>query len=135
MEKMKTYRFLRLIWKAVCIFSMAMLALILLCVVPDIPGCYRFKRYVAYETLDDMVANERDAVRNVFTFQKDGRKYRGVVTVYCRAFASGPAVLIYDDSGRLVDKTRDIGDWHIEQRWGFEWADMFKESTLDKGKR
>lgn len=126
---------LRLIWKAIWIFSMAMLGLILLCVVPDIPGCCRFRRYIAYETYDDMVTNEREAVRNIFTFQKDGREYKGVVTVRCRALASGPAVLIYDDSGRLVDKTLDIGDYHIEQKWGFGWADMSNGYTPDKVKR
>jgi len=87
--------------------------LLLLAVVPQImsiPGCRRFQRYATYENMQEMIVAETNDIRRIIPFQQDGSNYTAVLVKPCRVMASGPAALIYDHEGRLVDRNLDTGD-------------------------
>ena len=99
----------------------------------DIPGCNRFHRYTSYKSLQEITAAETNDVLKIVPFQQDGSNFTAVVVAPCRFLASGPAALIYDQEGNLIDYNRDVGDFGYKSRrrnkdWNFSpWGP--KENT------
>ena len=90
----------------------------------DIPGCNRFHRYTSYKSLQEITAAETNDIWKVVSFQQDGSNFTAVVVAPCRFLASGPAALIYDQDGNLIDYNRDVGDFGYKSRrrnkdWNF----------------
>lgn len=111
--------------------------------VPDIPGCKRFDRYCDYPDKDALLSGEADEVVLIGDGIIGGKKYTAVAMERCGFFASGLAVLIYDEGGKLVDKSRDQGD---DPRFRIEWMRhislyspedyrLLAEGKLPKGER
>ena len=99
----------------------------------DIPGCNRFHRYTSYKNLQEITAAETNDIWKIVPFQQDGSNFTAVVVAPCRFLASGPAALIYDQDGKLIDYNRDVGDCHYKSRrrnkdWNF-WPFGSKENT------
>ena len=86
----------------------------------DIPGCNRFHRYISYKSLQEMTTAETNDIRKIVPFQQDGSNFTAVVVAPCRFLASGPAILIYDQEGKLVDRCLDIGDYSYKSGRGRE---------------
>lgn len=118
---------LRFAWKTVRAVAFVGLSLIILSLLVDVPGCRRYRRYRAYPNLRGLTAAETNDIRKVFAFRQDGSNFTAVVVKPCRALASGPAVLVYDADGRLVDHTRDYGDYPLRRVWNFSWTDFLVE--------
>lgn len=109
-------KFLKVIWN---LFKVLVLLVLLVGVVSEllsIPGCNRFKRYCSYGSMQEMTAAEADDIWEVVPFRQDGSNFTAVVAAPCRFMASGPAVLIYDSDGKLIDCNRDIGDYGYRSR-------------------
>ena len=99
----------------------------------DIPGCNRFNRYTSYKGLQEITAAETYDIWKIVPFQQDGSNFTAVVVAPCRFLASGPAALIYDQDGKLIDYNRDGGDFCYKSRrrnkdWNF-WPFGSKENT------
>lgn len=88
------------------LFLLMVLSLLL-----DVPGCKRFHRYASYKSLQELTEAEADDIQRVIPFQQDGSNYTAVLVKPCRSLASGPAVLIYDKEGKLIDRNLDVGDY------------------------
>ena len=99
----------------------------------DIPGCNRLHRYTSYKSLQEITAAETNDVLKIVPFQQDGSNFTAVVVAPCRFLASGPAALIYDQDGNLIDYNRDVGGFGYKSRrrnkdWNFSpWGP--KENT------
>ena len=98
-----------LLWAGAILVGFFLLSALL--VLQDIPGYNRFRRYCSYGNVQEMMAVETNDIRKVVAFQQDGSNFTAVVVAPCRYWASGPAVLIYNQEGRLIDSNRDIGDY------------------------
>ena len=90
----------------------------------DIPGCNRFRRYTSYKNLQEITVAETNDIWRVVSFQQDGSNFMAVVVAPCRFLASGPAALIYDQDGKLIDYNRDVGDFGYKSKrrnkdWNF----------------
>ena len=120
---------LRIVWRIVRGVTLMLFGLVVLGFLFYVPGCSRFERCKSHTNLHEMLATEKDEIHNVFTFEQGGSNYTVVVLGPCRMFASGPGVLVYGPDGRLVDRTRDIGDCHIEERWNFTMRDVFQKHS------
>ena len=97
-------------------------------VLPDIPGAKRFSRYVSYPDKDALIAAETNDVTSVCDCSLNGTNYLVVVMKPCRFIASGPAVLVYGQDGRLFDKTGDEGDdSRFQQTW--HWRKSLSSQT------
>lgn len=103
----------------------------------SIPGCNRFHRYCSYKSLQEMTAAETNDILKVVSFQQDGSNFTAVVVAPCRCLASGPAVLIYDQQGKLIDCNLDVGDYcyksgRSQKGWNFSpWCSL-PEAKLRK---
>lgn len=103
----------------------------------SIPGCNRFHRYCSYRSLQEMRAAETNDILKVVSFQQDGSNFTAVVVAPCRCLASGPAVLIYDQQGKLIDCNLDVGDYcyksgRSQKGWNFSpWCSL-TEAKLRK---
>ena len=102
----------------------------------DIPGCNRFNRYTSYKDLQEITAAETNDIWKIVPFQQDGSNFTAVVVAPCRFLASGPAALIYDQDGKLIDYNRDVGDFGYKSRrrnkdWNFSpWG--LRENALNQ---
>ena len=115
-------RLVKAIWIVAKCELVAMGVLLLLIILPDIPGAMRFGRHCSYQDKDALIVSESDAVTRVCDCALNGTNYAVVVMKPCRFLASGPAVLVYGPDGRLFDKTRDEGDdSRFQQTWGKFW--------------
>ena len=96
----------------------------------SIPGCNRFHRYCSYKSLQELRAAETNDILKVVSFQQDGSNFTAVVVAPCRCLASGPAVLIYDQQGKLIDCNLDVGDYcyksgRSKKGWNFSpWCSL-----------
>ena len=120
--------FLKTVWRCVCIVTLLLLGLAALVLMSDVPGCRRFARYRSYPDLESFHAAESNDIRKIVAFQQDGTNYTAVVAERCRCLASGPAVLIYDEKGKLFDWCRDVGDYSFRRtrRMLSDWNFTFR---------
>ena len=135
-------RFLKIAWVIFKYALAAVGALVLLVVVlflPDIPGAKRFSRYVSYPDKDALIAAETNDVTSVCDCSLNGTNYVVVVMKPCRFLASGPAVLVYGPDGRLFDKTGDEGDdsrfqhtWHWRKSLSDQTEKWLRTTSLAK---
>ena len=135
-------RFLKIAWVIFKYALAAVGALVLLVVVlflPDIPGAKRFSRYVSYPDKDALIAAETNDVTSVCDCSLNGTNYVVVVMKPCRFLASGPAVLVYGPDGRLFDKTGDEGDdsrfqqtWHWRKPLSDQMEKWLRTTSLAK---
>ena len=128
-------QFLKVFW-LVAKYALAMVgALVLLIAViilPDVPGARRFSRYCSYPNKDALIAAETNDVTSVCDCLLNGTNYVVVDMRPCRFLASGPAVLVYGPDGRLFDKTSDEGDdWRFQQTWGKAWCKSLSDQTAN----
>ena len=131
---MKLLKFiLKLLFRAVEVIVGLLLLIGVLTSLLDIPGCNRFNRYTSYKGLQEITSAETNDIWKVVSFQQDGSNFTAVVVAPCRFLASGPAALIYDQDGKLIDYNRDVGDFCYKSRrhnkdWNF-WPFGSKENT------
>ena len=135
-------RFLKIAWVIFKYALAAVGALVLLVVVlflPDLPGAKRFSRYVSYPDKDALIAAETNDVTSVCDCSLNGTNYVVVVMKPCRFLASGPAVLVYGPDGRLFDKTGDEGDdsrfqhtWHWRKSLSDQTEKWLRTTSLAK---
>lgn len=110
----------------------ALVLLIAVIILPDLPGARRFSRYCSYPNKDALIAAETNDVTSVCDCSLNGTNYVVVVMKPCRFLASGPAVLVYGPDGRLFDKTSDEGDdWRFQQTWGKAWCKSLSDQTAN----
>ena len=135
-------QFLKVFWlvakytlATVGVFVLLMVASVL----PDIPGAKRFRRYCSYPNKDALIAAETNDVTSVCDCSLNGTNYVVVVMKPCRFLASGPAVLVYGQDGRLFDKTGDEGDdsrfqhtWHWRKSLSDQAANWLRTTSLPK---
>jgi len=82
----------------------------------ELPDMRRFERYCAYPTQGALLAAEPDAVKKVWKVELNGTTYTIFNMGFVGFLPSGPACLVYDASGRLVDWTMDEGENSCFQR-------------------
>ena len=110
----------------------ALVLLIAVIILPDVPGDRRFSRYCSYPNKDALIAAETNDVTFVSDCLLNGTNYVVVDMRPCRFLASGPAVLVYGPDGRLFDKTSDEGDdWRFQQTWGKAWCKSLSDQTAN----
>lgn len=110
----------------------ALVLLIAVIILPDLPGARRFSRYCSYPNKDALIAAETNDVTSVCDCLLNGTNYVVVDMRSCRFLASGPAVLVYGPDGRLFDKTSDEGDdWRFQQTWGKAWCKSLSDQTAN----
>ena len=110
----------------------ALVLLIAVIILPDVPGARRFSRYCSYPNKDALIAAETNDVTSVCDCLLNGTNYVVVDMRSCRFLASGPAVLVYGPDGRLFDKTSDEGDdWRFQQTWGKAWCKSLSDQTAN----
>ena len=110
----------------------ALVLLIAVIILPDVPGARRFSRYCSYPNKDALIAAETNDVTSVCDCSLNGTNYVVVDMRPCRFLASGPAVLVYGPDGRLFDKTSDEGDdWRFQQTWGKAWCKSLSDQTAN----
>lgn len=110
----------------------ALVLLIAVIILPDVPGARRFSRYCSYPNKDALIAAETNDVTSVCDCLLNGTNYVVVDMRPCRFLASGPAVLVYGPDGRLFDKTSDEGDdWRFQQTWGKAWCKSLSDQTAN----
>ena len=104
--------------------SLSALIFALICIL-DGPGGRKYARLRDYPSKEALIAAEPQEVKKVVDFRQDGTNYTAVVLPCMRFLASGPAVLIYDSTGKRVDACYDSGDngsfcsrWHSFIRGG-----------------
>jgi len=92
-------------------------------IVPEIPGMRKFARLCDYPTKDALIAAEPQEVSRTIDFTQNGTNYTAVVLSCIGFLPSGPAVIIYDADGRLMDRCADSGDnMSFNERWHFNFA-------------
>ena len=92
-------------------------------IVPAIPGMRKFARLCAYPTKDALIAAEPQEVSRTIDFTQNGTNYTAVVLSCIGFLPSGPAVIIYDADGYLIDRCSDSGDnMSFNERWHFNFA-------------
>ena len=109
--------------------------LMVLSLLPDIPGCKRFNRYASYKSLKELTEAEAEDIQRIVPFQQDGSNYTAVLVRPCRSLASGPAVLIYNEDGKLIDRNLDIGDYGYRSGRGrndWKFSPWSREDVADK---
>ena len=111
------------ILKAIAAVVLVMVGLSVLSIRLMIPDTKRFRRYCEYPTPEALMAAEPDAVKNVTMVELDGATYRMLDLGPMGFLPSGCAYIVYDASGRLVDRTLDEGDDPLFQRkwWRSKW--------------
>ena len=108
----------------------ALVLLIAVIILPDVPGAKRFRRYCSYPNKDALIAAETNDVTFVSDCLLNGTNYVVVDMRSCRFLASGPAVLVYGPDGRLFDKTGDEGDdSRFQQTW--HWRKSLPNQTAN----
>lgn len=117
----------------------ALVLLIAVIILPDVPGARRFSRYCSYPNKDALIAAETNDVTFVSDCLLNGTNYVVVVMKPCRFLASGPAVLVYGPDGRLFDKTGDEGDdsrfqhtWHWRKSLSDQTEKWLRTTSLAK---
>ena len=117
----------------------ALVLLIAVIILPDVPGARRFSRYCSYPNKDALIAAETNDVTSVCDCSLNGTNYVVVVMKPCRFLASGPAVLVYGPDGRLFDKTGDEGDdsrfqqtWHWRKPLSDQMEKWLRTTSLAK---
>ena len=129
-------KFLKLVFRTVEVIVGFFLIVGLLPWLFSIPGCNRLHRYTSYKSLQEMMATETNDIWKVVSFQQDGSNFTAIVVAPCRFLASGPAALIYDQDGKLIDYNRDVGDFGYKSRrrnkdWNFSpWGS--RENALNQ---
>lgn len=98
------------ILKAIAAVVLVVVGLSVLSILLMIPDAKRFRRYCEYPTPEALMAAEPDVVKNVTTVELDGVTYRVLDLGPMGFLPSGCAYIVYDASGRLVDRTLDEGD-------------------------
>ena len=85
----------------------------------DYIGKGKYERYLAYVSMEKLLEHERSNVSRILQCGIADENTTIVIMDYCRfLLASGPAILVYDQSGVLIDATRDLGqDLRFEQKW------------------
>jgi len=92
-------------------------------ITPEIPGMRKFARLCDYPTKDALIAAEPQEVTRTIAFTQNGTNYTAVVLSCIGFLPSGPAVIIYDADGRLMDRCADSGDnMSFNERWHFNFA-------------
>ncbi len=92
-------------------------------IVPEIPGMRKFARLCDYPTKDALIAAEPQEVSRTIDFTQNGTNYTAVVLSCIGFLPSGPAVIIYDADGYLIDRCADSGDnMSFNERWHFNFA-------------
>jgi hypothetical protein len=72
------------------------------------------------KTLQDFQAWKRDAITGMRTFERAGVNYTVMLAPAGRFLPSGPAGYLFDDHGRFVDWTPDLGDFKASSKgWDF----------------
>ena len=94
----------------------------------DMPGARRYGRYRSHPDLKTLLAVEKNDIIATFGLEREGTNYTFVVLKPCRFLASGPAVLVYDPTGNLFDKSLDEGDDSRFQREWSEWRRNWPDS-------
>ena len=117
----------------------ALVLLIAVIILPDVPGAKRFRRYCSYPNKDALIVAETNDVTFVSDCLLNGTNYVVVVMKPCRFLASGSAVLVYGPDGRLFDKTGDEGDdsrfqqtWHWRKSLSDQTANWLRTTSLPK---
>ena len=92
-------------------------------IAPAIPGMRKFARLCDYPTKDALIAAEPQEVTRTIAFTQNGTNYTAVVLSCIGFLPSGPAVIIYDADGRLIDRCADSGDnMSFNECWHFNFA-------------
>lgn len=97
------------------------MAPIALVVALEVPGVRRFHRYCGHPNNEMLLAAESTDVVRCVDCSENGTNVTIVVMKACGFLPSGPAVLVYDADGRLIDRTEDEGDDGCFQR---KWSDV-----------
>ena len=104
------------------------IALFVLIVLLKVPYFNTISRLGKYESKDALILNEAEQVTKTFGFVQDGTNYTAIVLKPISALSSGPAVLVADATGHIIDRCRDYGDnMRFRERWAFSWKDFRKE--------
>jgi hypothetical protein len=83
----------------------------------------KFARLCDYPTKDALIAAEPQEVTRTIAFTQNGTNYTAAVLSCIGFLPSGPAVIIYDADGRLIDRCADSGDnMSFNERWHFNFA-------------
>ena len=86
----------------------------------ELPGMLKYERLCSYPSKEALLAAEPQAVKKVIDFSQYGANYTAVVLPWMRFLASGPAVFIYDSTGKRVDECYDSGeDGSFVSRWHY----------------
>ena len=103
-------------------------AFVVLIALLEIPGLNKASCLVKYENKEALILNEAEQVTKTFNFTQGGSNYTAIVLKPIGALSSGPAVLVADATGQIIDRCRDYGDnMRFRERWAFSWKDFRNE--------
>ena len=110
----------RTVYRAVLAIPPVTLSLFALIFALDSPGSRKYARLLDYPIKEALIAAEPQEVKKVVDFRQDGTNYTAVVLSCMRFLGSGPAVFIYDSTGKRVDACYDSGEnGSFCSRWHF----------------
>lgn len=83
------------------------------------PGSRQFARFLKYPDKESLLAAEATNVWAVIECETNGTKVTIIDAGWFGFMPSGPGMLVYDAEGKLVDRTRDLGDDpRFKEKWG-----------------
>ena len=119
-----------LVWVASVPIAFAVLIALL-----EVPSFDAASCLVKYENKEALILNEAEQVTKTFDFTQDGTNYTAIVLKPIGALSSGPAVLVADATGHIIDRCRDYGDnTRFNGRWAFSWKDFRNEDAKGEAK-
>ena len=111
----------RVTYKALLAVPAVLLAAIGILFLPETPGIWKFHRLCSYPGKAALLAAEPDEVTRIVDFTQDGRSYTAVVLTPMSYSPIGPAVIVYNGQGEMVDYCRDSGENFANLKWPGIW--------------
>ena len=125
----------RIVYKTLIALPAVLAAIIALVFLPETPGIWKFHRFCSYPGKAALLAAEPDEVTQIVDFTQDGRSYTAVVLTPMSYSPIGPAVIVYNGQGEMVDYRRDSGENFANLKWPGIWEALEgreQESTAEE---
>jgi len=94
------------------IFVLVPFCLLVGCVVVDSIWMSAARPPENMQTIEDFQAWKRGAIKGKGIFESDGMTYIVFFGPEARLLASGPSAYLFDETGKFVDWSADMGDFH-----------------------
>lgn len=125
----------RIVYKTLIALPAVLAAIIALVFLPETPGIWKFHRLCSYPGKAALLAAEPGEVTQIVDFTQDGRSYTAVVLTPMSYSPIGPAVIVYNGQGEMVDYRRDSGENFAYLKWPGIWEALEgreQESTAEE---